>query len=275
MDVLIEERPWPTTALQKLGTFSDTATKLANESQDDLVRNLRTELALAALADVGPELPSVLEFAAHYPFTQNFIDRDIRGDYFNLFATIDLDHSGGSSAACMLELPLGAGERPAGLAPGDPAAELARRLQHSVSICHCQTRFPAEAPVDTAGVTEALPRHHHRMRGRSCPSRRRSRRPCPVHLRRLLRPHRDRRSPIFAGPMRLKPPFANPPAPTTGGDNAHTVCPDSADSVHHRIDRGRGSRAVRPHAGSDALGIGRITVKAGAAQHRWALRSAT
>ncbi len=91
MDVLIKERPRLTTALQKLGTFSDTANKLANESQEDLVRNLRNlEPAIAALADVGPELPSVLEFAAHYPFTQGFIDRDIRGDYFNLFATIDL-----------------------------------------------------------------------------------------------------------------------------------------------------------------------------------------
>lgn len=91
MDVLIKERPRLTTALQKLGTFSDTANKLANESQEDLVRNLRNlEPAIAALADVGPELPNVLEFAAHYPFTQGFIDRDIRGDYFNLFATIDL-----------------------------------------------------------------------------------------------------------------------------------------------------------------------------------------
>ncbi|MFN3001792.1 MCE family protein [Mycolicibacterium wolinskyi] len=91
MDVLIKERPRLTAALQKLGTFSDTANRLANESQEDLVRNLRNlEPAIAALADVGPELPSVLEFAAHYPFTQGFIDRDIRGDYFNLFATIDL-----------------------------------------------------------------------------------------------------------------------------------------------------------------------------------------
>lgn len=91
LDVLIKERPRVTAALQKLGTFSDTATRLANDSQADLVRNLRNlEPAIAALADVGPELASTLEFAAHYPFTQGFIDRDIRGDYFNLFATIDL-----------------------------------------------------------------------------------------------------------------------------------------------------------------------------------------
>lgn len=91
MDVLIKERPRLTTALQKLGTFSDTANQLANDSQADLVRNLRNlEPALKALADVGPKLAETVEFAAHFPFTQGFIDRDIRGDYFNLFATIDL-----------------------------------------------------------------------------------------------------------------------------------------------------------------------------------------
>ena len=91
LDVLIKERPRLTTALQKLGTFSDTANQLANDSQADLVRNLKNlEPALSALADVGPELASTLEYAAHFPFTQGFIDRDIRGDYFNLFAVLDL-----------------------------------------------------------------------------------------------------------------------------------------------------------------------------------------
>lgn len=55
MDVLIQERPRFTTALQKLGTFGSTAHQLVNESQDDLVRNLRNlEPAIKALADVGP-----------------------------------------------------------------------------------------------------------------------------------------------------------------------------------------------------------------------------
>lgn len=91
IDVLIKERPRLTTALQKLGTFSDTATQLVNESQADLVRNLQNlEPALKAFADVGPDLNKLLEYAAHFPFTQSFIDRAIRGDYYNLFATVDL-----------------------------------------------------------------------------------------------------------------------------------------------------------------------------------------
>jgi len=91
MDVLIKERPRLVTALQKLGTFGNTASRLANESQADLVRNLKNlEPAIKALADVGKQLPNVLEYAVHFPFTQSFIDRAIRGDYYNLFATIDL-----------------------------------------------------------------------------------------------------------------------------------------------------------------------------------------
>ncbi|MBJ7462538.1 MAG: MCE family protein [Mycolicibacterium sp.] len=91
MDVLIKERPTLVTALQKLGTFGTTASQLANESQADLVRNLKNlEPAIKALADVGKQLPDVLEYAVHFPFTQSFIDRAIRGDYYNLFATIDL-----------------------------------------------------------------------------------------------------------------------------------------------------------------------------------------
>ncbi|BCI54280.1 virulence factor Mce [Mycolicibacterium litorale] len=90
IDVLVRERPRLTTALQKLGTFSDTATEFVNDSQDDLVRNLKNlEPAIKAFADVGPDLNKILEYAAHFPFTQSFIDRAIRGDYYNLFAVVD------------------------------------------------------------------------------------------------------------------------------------------------------------------------------------------
>lgn len=91
LDVLIKERPRFTTALQKLGTFSATANQFVNESQADLVRNLKNlEPALKALANVGPDLTAALEYAPHFPFTQSFMDRVIRGDYYNLFAYFDL-----------------------------------------------------------------------------------------------------------------------------------------------------------------------------------------
>lgn len=91
LDVLLEDRAQLVTALQKLGEFSDTATELVASTQEDLVRNLTNlEPTLKALADVGPMLGSIVAYLPTYPFSQNFIDRAIRGDYVNIFATMDL-----------------------------------------------------------------------------------------------------------------------------------------------------------------------------------------
>ncbi|MHA3020686.1 MCE family protein [Mycobacterium sp. BMJ-28] len=90
LEVLVRERPRITTALQKFGHFSDTATKLITATQDDLVTNLRNlEPTVRALADVGPNLGADLAFVPTYPYPQNFIDRAIRGDYLNEFITFD------------------------------------------------------------------------------------------------------------------------------------------------------------------------------------------
>ncbi len=91
LDVLIKERPRITTALQKLGTLSDTATQLANDAKDDLVTDLKhLEPVLRALANVGPDLPIALGYAPNFPYSQGLIDRAVRGDYMNLFAVFDL-----------------------------------------------------------------------------------------------------------------------------------------------------------------------------------------
>lgn len=90
LDVLIRERPRITAALGKLRVFSNTATRLVNDTQADLVKNLQNlEPTIQALADVGPDLSIVLGYIPTFPFTQNFIDRAVRGDYFNVFAVID------------------------------------------------------------------------------------------------------------------------------------------------------------------------------------------
>lgn len=91
LDVLVKERPRITTALQKLGTFGDTATQLANDSTADLVTDLQNlEPTIKALVDVGPDLPKALTYATTFPYSQSLIDRAVRGDYMNLFAVIDL-----------------------------------------------------------------------------------------------------------------------------------------------------------------------------------------
>jgi phospholipid/cholesterol/gamma-HCH transport system substrate-binding protein len=91
LEVLIKERPRLTAALDHLRVFSNTATGLINDAQADLVKNLKNlEPTIRALADVGPGLDTALTTSTVFPFTQNFVDRAVRGDYFNLHAQLDL-----------------------------------------------------------------------------------------------------------------------------------------------------------------------------------------
>ena len=67
------------------------ATGLVNDTKTDLVRNLQNlEPALKALADVGPKLDTALAYLPTFPYTQQVIDRGIRGDYLNQFIIFDL-----------------------------------------------------------------------------------------------------------------------------------------------------------------------------------------
>lgn len=120
LEVLDRQRPQIVTAMRKLGEFSDTATHLIGESHDDIVRNLRNlEPAVRALADVGPDLATALTFLPTYPYTQEFIDRGIRGDYMNQFIVFDFTISRLKSG---IFLGTRWGEPGASLvpAPGDP-----------------------------------------------------------------------------------------------------------------------------------------------------------
>ncbi|UXA06154.1 MCE family protein [Mycobacterium sp. SMC-2] len=91
LEVLIRERPRITTALDKLRVFSDTATGLVDNTKVDLVKNLKSiEPAVRAIADIGPDLDTVLAYAPTFPYTQDLIDRAVRGDYMNMFAVLDL-----------------------------------------------------------------------------------------------------------------------------------------------------------------------------------------
>ncbi|MGB8402758.1 MAG: MCE family protein [Mycobacterium sp.] len=91
LDVLLRERPRLTTAIEQLGRFSRAVTGVVNDTQADLVKNLQNlEPTLRALADVGPDIDTALGYLPTFPLTQNLIDRAFRGDYVNLFVTVDL-----------------------------------------------------------------------------------------------------------------------------------------------------------------------------------------
>ena len=91
LDVLVRERPQLTAALEKLGNFSNLAAGLVNDTQADLVRNLRNlEPTLRSLADVGPQLDTALAYFTAFPYGQEFINRGIRGDYLNQYIIFDL-----------------------------------------------------------------------------------------------------------------------------------------------------------------------------------------
>jgi phospholipid/cholesterol/gamma-HCH transport system substrate-binding protein len=91
LEVILQERPRISEALQKLGNFSTTAAQLVDNAQADLVTNLKNlKPTFCALADVGSDIDTALAYAPVFPLGQNLIDRGLRGDYINLFATFDL-----------------------------------------------------------------------------------------------------------------------------------------------------------------------------------------
>ncbi|MDT5008893.1 MAG: phospholipid/cholesterol/gamma-HCH transport system substrate-binding protein [Mycobacterium sp.] len=120
LDVLIKERPNLTTALTKLGTFSDTATRLANDTQDDLVRDLKNlQPTLDALNRLGPDLAPTLAYTTLYPYSTNLIDRGVRGDYANLFAVLDITRER-LKRTLLLGTRFGQPGMPLPAAPGEP-----------------------------------------------------------------------------------------------------------------------------------------------------------
>jgi len=120
LDVLIAERPRITTALEKLGTLSDTVSGIVNDTQADLVKNLQNlEPTLRALADVGPEIDTAIAGLPTFPLTQNIIDRGVRGDYVNLWVTVDFTNSR-LKRGLLLGTRLGQDRASMIPAPGDP-----------------------------------------------------------------------------------------------------------------------------------------------------------
>ncbi|MEV0357190.1 MCE family protein [Nocardia sp. NPDC050697] len=91
LTVLADRRAEITRALTALGDLSDVTERIIDASGDDLKANLAAlHPVLQTLADTGHNLTESLKIIATFPFPMKNLDRAIKGDYLNLFMTLDL-----------------------------------------------------------------------------------------------------------------------------------------------------------------------------------------
>nr|WP_240519235.1 MCE family protein [Amycolatopsis antarctica] len=132
LQVLESQRGQLVTMLQALRDLSGVAVDTVNKSQEDLVANLRSLLpTLQKLGEAGSDLPKALEILLTFPFSDAAVD-GVKGDYFNLYANIDLNlgevlaNLGRSRQNPLDGLPivgdLAQGQLPGGESTGQPTA---------------------------------------------------------------------------------------------------------------------------------------------------------
>jgi phospholipid/cholesterol/gamma-HCH transport system substrate-binding protein len=91
LKVLSDQRGQLVTLLQALDSLSGVATDTVNKSQANIVADLKAlEPSLKKLGEAGNDIPKALQLLVTIPFSDEAVN-DVRGDYFNLFAKIDLN----------------------------------------------------------------------------------------------------------------------------------------------------------------------------------------
>ncbi|MFF7940546.1 MCE family protein [Nocardia gamkensis] len=91
LTVLADRRANITRALTALGELSDVVRRIVDASGEDLKANLRSLVpALKSLSDTGGDLTEALKILATFPFPMKNLDHAIKGDYLNLFMTVDI-----------------------------------------------------------------------------------------------------------------------------------------------------------------------------------------
>lgn len=89
--ILKQERQQLVEALDQIGKFSALAADSANQTKENLVKELKDlGPVLESLANAGPALTRSLGLLPTYPFPKDTISKWARGDYANLTAIIDL-----------------------------------------------------------------------------------------------------------------------------------------------------------------------------------------
>lgn len=89
--VLDEQKTQLVTMLDSVGNLGDRAAEVLSSSQEDLTANLHNlGPVLTQLAAAGEDLPESLLVGLTYPFPVTAVEKGFRGDYANLFLTLDL-----------------------------------------------------------------------------------------------------------------------------------------------------------------------------------------
>lgn len=91
LTVLADRNQQITTSVTKLGELSDVTQRLIDSSGDNLKANLASLApVLQTLADTGGNLAESLKILASFPFPLTNLDDAVKGDYLNLFMTVDV-----------------------------------------------------------------------------------------------------------------------------------------------------------------------------------------
>lgn len=91
LKVLESQRDELVRMLDSLGNLSTVAVDTLQKSKEDLVADLDALLpTLRKLSEAGSDLPKALELLLTFPFGDQAVPA-VQGDYFNLYATIDLN----------------------------------------------------------------------------------------------------------------------------------------------------------------------------------------
>ncbi|MGV9840024.1 MCE family protein [Nocardia niigatensis] len=91
LSILNEQKTQLVTMLDRVGAFGQRAAQVLRSSHDDLTSDLHNlQPVLGQLAAAGSDLTGSLLVAATFPFPVTVADKAIKGDYVNLFLTLDL-----------------------------------------------------------------------------------------------------------------------------------------------------------------------------------------
>lgn len=153
VQVLTEQRAQITRMLTALDELSGVAVRTIEGSRQNTRASLQAlQPILGQLAAAGQDLPRSLELLTTYPFPRT-IDQGIKGDFANLFVTLDLD----LQQILQAETGQGGGQPapPPAAVPGTPSVPAPVPTVPAPAVPLPPQLPPLVPPVDLGGVVEA------------------------------------------------------------------------------------------------------------------------